>query len=155
MEPSKSIVCDNLEEIEVNIGQVKAMLRVPNGNHLPRVVSMMQWTSQCKGHIELAASIKNLDHNTGYASQVPVNDYFEESPSSNIPASKKRKVSAAAGSARQAETGETFEESFSPLGGHTYPYDCYKVDIQDDHYNTKGTGSLHPPPGSVPLWLCL
>ena len=70
---------------------------------------------------------------------------FEESPSSNIPASKKRKVSAAAGSARQAETCETFEESFSPFGGHTYPYDRYKVDIQDNHYNTKGTGSLHPP----------
>ena len=144
VEPSKSIVCHNLEEIEVSIRQVKAMLEylmeiTPRGHFHDAVDRSMQ------GAYWLAASIKNLDHNTGYASQVPVNDYFDDIPSTNIPAFKKRKVSAATVSAMQCENRETFEESFSPLGGHSYPYDCYKVNIHDDHYNTKGTGSLHPP----------
>ena len=143
VEPSKSIVCHNLEEIEVSIRQVKAMLEylmeiTPRGHFHDAV----DWSMQ--GAYWLAASIKNLDHNTGYASQVPVNDYFDDIPSTNIPAFKKRKVSAATVSAMQSENRETFEESFSPLGGHSYPYDCYKVNIHDDHYNTKGTGSLHP-----------
>ena len=96
-----------------------------------------------QGAYWLAASIKHLDHNTGYASQVPVSDYFETGPSYNIPPSKKRKVAAP----RQPEGGEEelLEESCTPLGGHSYPYDCYNVNIQDEHYNTKGTGSLHPP----------
>ena len=76
MEPSKSIVCDNLEEIWVNIRQVKSMLQylmeiTPGGGFHDAVDQSLQ------GAYWLAASIKNLDHNIGYASQVPVNYYFD------------------------------------------------------------------------------
>ena len=142
VEHSKSVVLDNIEEIEVNMDQVKAMLQylmeiTPRGHFHDAVDKSLQ------GAYWLAASIKHLDHNTGYASQVPVSDYFETGPSYNIPPSKKRKVAAP----RQPEGGEEelLEESCTPLGGHSYPYDCYNVNIQDEHYNTKGTGSLHPP----------
>ena len=64
-------MCDNLEEIKVNIGQVKAMLKYLK-EITPRCGfhDAVDWSMQ--GAYRLAASIKNLDHNTGYASQVPI-----------------------------------------------------------------------------------
>lgn len=100
-----------------------------------------------QGAYWLHSPINNLNHNTGYAMQVPLDDYFQQHPSENIPISKKRKVlTSAAGSTRATEQAEPdIDEAFSSLSGHNYPYDCYKVNIDNPHYDNKGTDSFHPP----------
>ena len=64
-----------------------------------------------------------------------------------LPPVKRRKVSAAAGSSQQLQEQmkEHLDDPCLPLGGHSYPYDCYKVDISNPHYDIKGQGTLHPP----------
>ena len=79
MEPSKSIVMDNLEEAEVNLVEIKSMLNylmevTPKGGFHDAVDRTLQ------GTYRLHSAVKNLDHNTGYAMQVALDNFFDEQP---------------------------------------------------------------------------
>ena len=79
VEPTKSIVMDDLEDVEVNLVEIKSMLQylmevAPRGafhNAVDRTLQGAYW---------LHSAVKNLDHNTGYAMQVALDNFFDEQP---------------------------------------------------------------------------
>ena len=94
----------------------------------------MLLTGHFKGLTGYTVQVKNMDHNTGYAMQVPLDGLFL------MNSHLKTFLFPREGRSPQQQLGHPWQlnkvkgslkSPSAPLGGHNYPYDCYNVNIED------------------------